>query len=230
MAANVSVVLQPAVHLSYDQKLRPYHRTIAKLASTYAPPGARLLDIGCGIGHLPSAIHDARPDIELTAADLDAICLERTAARVPGIETRVIDLSSPSWADFDDTFDVITLSHVLEHMISPDETIRDVLGLLAPAGHAVIAVPNPSRPDVTLSNIVRRDYANRGHVYAWDPSHWRNFLERIVQCDVVEYSADFVKLFPVRLSDRVPLLATVERAAARIVPWWSFSNIAVVAR
>jgi hypothetical protein len=80
-----------------------------------------------------------------------------------------------------------------------------------------------------VASALRRDYVNRGHAYSWDRSHWMNFLERILGLDVVEYVPDYVPVVPERVRSRWPgPIGRVEGAAARAVPWWTFSNIAVV--
>ena len=65
---------------------------------------------------------------------------------------------------------------------------------------------------------------------AWDRAHWRNFLERILGLEVVCYASDSVPLFPERLRRVAPFLEGAEVALARLVPWLSFSNLAVVRR
>jgi hypothetical protein len=81
---------------------------------------------------------------------------------------------------------------------------------------------------VFFGNLRRRHYVNRGHAYAWDRSHWMNFLEEILGLEVVRYAEDEVKVFSDRLSQRFAPLKSFEIGLARWAPWWSFSNIAVV--
>ena len=56
-----------------------------------------------------------------------------------------------------------------------------------------------------------------------------NFLGNILDLDVAEYGQDEVRLFPARLGKLRPLKA-LEVGVSKLVPWWSFSNIAVVRR
>ena len=215
-----------SVHISYDQQERPYHPLIARLVADHAPQGGSVLDVGCGLGWIVGEIDRLRPDLSITAADVDPHCLDRAVARVPRATALPIDLNG-DWLP-DRRFDAIVLSHVLEHTMRPVDTLREILGHLEPGGVAVVAVPNPARPDVMVKAAMRVHYANRGHVVAWDRSHWQVFLEDVVGVDVVAYASDFVRILPVRLVQRVPVLARLEIALARILPWWSFSNIAVI--
>jgi len=178
-------------HIPYTQGYTYYHRVMAELIQRYTPPGGRVLDVGCGLGHVLELVHRSAPNMELTGADQD-------------------------------------LSHSLEHMLRPADTVLEILELVETGGHLILAVPNPSRPEVLMSNVRRKHYVNRGHVYAWDRSHWINFLERILELDVVEYASDEVRVFPKRWSRRLNLLKGLEFKLSRVLPWWSFSNIAVV--
>jgi 2-polyprenyl-3-methyl-5-hydroxy-6-metoxy-1,4-benzoquinol methylase len=127
-----------------------------------------------------------------------------------------------------DGFDTCIMAHSLEHMLNPADAVRQVLAHMKPKGHLVLAVPNPVRPTVFFGNVRQRHYVNRGHAYAWDRSHWMNFLETILGLDVIEYASDEVKLFSARALRVLPALKQFEVLLSRWVPWWSFSNIAVV--
>jgi len=99
------------------------------------------------------------------------------------------------------------------------------MGLLSPGGILVLAVPNPLRPTVIWRSILRQNYANRGHVCAWDRSHWMNFLENILQLNVLCYSQDYV---PVPFLRKFSLFRPLEELIAQILPWFAYSNIAVI--
>ena len=46
--------------------------------------------------------------------------------------------------------------------------------------------------------------------------------------EVVEYASDEVRIFPARWKKHLLLLEKVNTAATRLLPWWSFSHIAVL--
>jgi len=125
-------------------------------------------------------------------------------------------------------FDLVVMSHVLEHMLDPVAALQSALEVLRPGGHLLLAVPNPVRPSVFLASLLRREYVNRGHVVAWDRAHWINFLERILALEVVRYASDSVPVFPERWKRRIGLLGRCEEWLVGPFPWLSFSNIAVV--
>lgn len=216
------------VPVGKDRPPRPHHRTVARLAAARLSDQGRFLDLGCGLGEISSLVSAAHPEAEVAVADAYQVCLERTAARVGRpVETFLLDE-----ADFDPParipgqFDVVAMSHVIEHLRDPATGLERALAMVKPGGVLVLAAPNPARPEVLLNNLFRRHYVNRGHVCAWDPSHWRNFLERIMGLDVEEYAADAVYLLPGAAGRAIAAVAG--GPLARLAPWWAFSNIAVV--
>jgi 2-polyprenyl-3-methyl-5-hydroxy-6-metoxy-1,4-benzoquinol methylase len=219
---------RPSVHISYAKSYTWYHQVLTGLVLKYTPPGGRILDLGCGFGHLLELVHRSDPGYALTGADAFEACVEGARARVPAARTVLVDETRIDFDVLGKDFQTCVMAHSLEHMLDPVSTLRELMERIVPGGHLVLAVPNPVRPTVFFGNLRRRHYVNEGHVFAWDRSHWMNFLERILGLDVVEYASDEVKLFSARALRVAPFLKKLEIALSRRVPWWSFSNIAVV--
>jgi 2-polyprenyl-3-methyl-5-hydroxy-6-metoxy-1,4-benzoquinol methylase len=216
------------VHIGMANKpqLLPYHKLIAELALKHTKAGQSILDVGCGRGQLASLI-SKQGERHLYVADAYQACLDETAKNA---NVKQAFLISEEAFDIDakitgGPYDLVILSHVLEHLPYPIEAINKVLSLTKPGGVIILAVPNPVRPNILISNIFQRHYVNRGHIHAWDMSHWRNFLENINGLDVIEYAHDFIQIPGCY---RLPVLQQLGEGLAKIVPWWSFSNIAVI--
>jgi SAM-dependent methyltransferase len=97
---------------------------------TVAQPG-RLLDFGCGDGgFLVAAGRHEWDGVGVEMKPDDA-----RAKGVPVVE-RIDEITGQ--------FDAITLWHSLEHMSSPRQSLAELLPLLRPGGHVLIAVPNRS--------------------------------------------------------------------------------------
>ena len=98
-----------------------------------------LCDVGCGSGQAMSEFKLAgydtvgiEPDpAARSLANQFGEVLEGTAEELPA---KVVGMQ----------FDVVLLSHVLEHCIDPGAALRNVKRLLAPGGTAIIEVPNNS--------------------------------------------------------------------------------------
>ena len=107
-------------------------------------PHARVLDLGCGPGYFLTALVLADPSIRERAYgfDLSRVAVEQAARHVPRVSVR--DITAPGFAaDFPDGFfDAVTLLEVVEHLLDPTVTVREVVRLLAPDGVLCCSFPN----------------------------------------------------------------------------------------
>ena len=215
---------RPNVHIPYDQLIQVYHKEIARLVHKYTIDSSEVLDIGCGVGHTLVEVRRLNPNIQLIAADIDNETLRITNERVK-LEHQLKISTVEDLFENEERYDVIIMSHVLEHTLRPLDIVKGLNNMLKPDGVAILAVPNPVRLTVFLGNIFKKHYVNRGHVYSWDRSHWINFLENIAGLNVIEYSQDF---FPLPLLGRFRIFRPLEVFFSKLFPWLSFSNIAVI--
>lgn len=225
MSTNVKSKERQNVHIDYNLMTLPFHTKVAQLVSKYSKSkDSTLLDIGCGAGNTIQVIQEMNPDMQIFASDIDLNCLEITSKRANITEAIHID-------DVEDLFnkgkkfDIVVMSHVLEHVKRPYDTVQGIIDILKPGGFAILAVPNPVRPRVIFGNLFKVHYVNRGHVYAWDRSTWMNFLENIVKADVVEYTQDAL-LLPALW--KVSFLHPFLKFLSKVFPWFSMSHIAVI--
>jgi 2-polyprenyl-3-methyl-5-hydroxy-6-metoxy-1,4-benzoquinol methylase len=99
----------------------------------------RVLELGCGPGHLCAEI--ARHGLEVVGVDLSARKVARARARHPGIDFRQQDiLALPA----DAAHDTVVLAEVLEHV--PVDVggamLAHAWSMVAPGGQLVVSVPN----------------------------------------------------------------------------------------
>ena len=205
----------------------PYHRIISDLAIKYSSGASTILDIGCGIGQIVQLIDNkGKQTREIYIADAYEACLSETKKRIqPKAEYLIDEHNFDITQKISGKFDVVIMSHVLEHMLNPVQAVKDALSLVKDGGHLILAVPNPARPNVLISNLSKTHYVNRGHVVAWDMSHWINFLENILKLNVVEYKNDYIQI---KGCNSVPIIMKLGETLGRFFPWWCFSNIAVI--
>jgi 2-polyprenyl-3-methyl-5-hydroxy-6-metoxy-1,4-benzoquinol methylase len=108
--------------------LRWKHQLINKLQEK-----SDLLDFGCGTGEFMQ--HMKKNGWRVTGLEPNEAA--RTKAQANSLTTIYA-----SEKEIDKSFDVITLWHVLEHLIEPDKTIALLKNKLNPGGVLIIAVPN----------------------------------------------------------------------------------------
>jgi len=131
-AAVKRAVLGPALHLLPIAA----DNLDMRILFLRARPGGRLLDVGCGNGSTLVTMRQMGWQGEGVDADPAAV----EATRSHGIEARVGTLESQHYAD--DSFDAVTMSHLIEHVADPVALVRECRRILRPGGHLAIATPN----------------------------------------------------------------------------------------
>lgn len=102
-----------------------------------AQPGERILEVGCGAGHILASL----PAGELYGIDLSTSMVTKAQARLgTRADIRKGDALALPYAD--NSFDKIICSEVLEHVPEPGTALREIARVLKPGGIAVVTVPN----------------------------------------------------------------------------------------
>jgi SAM-dependent methyltransferase len=114
---------------------------VAADVARLAPPGGRVLDVGCGPGRL--AIPLARHGLDVTGLDLDPAMIERArinAGRALGDDRRptfvVGDAASLAFPD--GSFDLVVSTMSMHHWEDPIAGLREIARVLRPGGRALI--------------------------------------------------------------------------------------------
>lgn len=127
-----------------------------------------LLDYGCGTGSFLATVSKRRHP----AAGIEPAPEARSQVS-PDIPT------APSLAQLPHTqFDVITLWHVLEHVHSPGDTLRQLLATLTDRGVLFIAVPNRNSHDAAHYGPYWAAYDVPRHLWHFTPESMATFLQR----------------------------------------------------
>ena len=104
-----------------------------------APPGGRLLDLGCDDGMRTLRYATASRAAEIHGVDLDPD--SASAARARGIAVVEADLNHP--LPFSDgMFDTIVSNQVIEHLADTDTFVAEIERVLRPCGFAVVSTEN----------------------------------------------------------------------------------------
>ena len=220
-----------SIHISYEYQNRDrLHQLYLKLIAYAAKESIKaksqfhLLDLGCGRGDFLKTLLEE--GYCATGLDFDHRCAEM-ANNFGNVKVgRIEDVDTIFRKE---RFDMVVLSHVLEHLKNPADAIEKVKSLKPT--WLLIAVPNPLRPKVLMKyNFFSRDYSNKGHYYSWDRSHFTNFLTRYCGLEIVKFCIDEVYLIPSRwLRKFLKLFSILDILELivfpRILPYFSSSLI-----
>jgi len=105
--------------------------------SRYFQPGGRALDVGCGGGEWLYLLKRTGIPVIGIETDPQYAGFARNMLGLDVQEASVCEASFPA-----ESFSLITLFHVLEHLRDPVEALRQCLGWLRSGGHLVVEVPN----------------------------------------------------------------------------------------
>ncbi|MEO0108628.1 MAG: bifunctional glycosyltransferase/class I SAM-dependent methyltransferase [candidate division WOR-3 bacterium] len=179
--AVIQYRLQQAGFRSYPKYAldRPYgakqspassHR---KIAQAIKGRDLKILDLGCGQGHIADLI--TNPGTQITGIDLvDSPGRSPRVSRFIGQDLeREPDLTGLG------QFDYVLLADILEHVRNPLELLRASRTVLKPGGAAIVCVPNVAHWSVRLSLLFGRfNYRPRGIM---DETHVRFYTKSAIR-------------------------------------------------
>jgi SAM-dependent methyltransferase len=150
------------------------NRFYAILARRHGKPGARLLEIGSGLGHLAGQLENT---FETVATDVNLWAL-RQSQEVTRHTSHVT--SSAEELPFDDgAFGVVIIKHVVEHLPHPECAIAEIGRVTAPGGTLILSTPN-------LSSLLKPwkggkwiGYQDPTHISLMPPAEWLDMIRNV---------------------------------------------------
>lgn len=113
-------------------------RLVARLLDTiHLPATGRALDVGCGNGGFLRALTEQRPRWTLAGTELD----ERNRAAVTAIPRVEAFHATADPGVISGVYDLVSLIHVLEHIVDPAAFLDRLRPRLGEGGHLLIQVP-----------------------------------------------------------------------------------------
>lgn len=202
---------------------RGAYYSIASAIQRFAPKGARILDFGAGpadktailqlLGYRCTAIDDFQNPIHFTGEFRSM--LKDLASRT-GMEVLELDGALPFEPD---SFDVVMLNDVLEHLHDPPrELLNDLVNLLREDGLLLVTVPNAVNLRKRFDVIRGRTNHPRFDTYYWYPGPWRGHVREYTRRDL-ELLAHYLDLEVLELTGchhMLHVLGSVQRAIYRI--------------
>jgi 2-polyprenyl-3-methyl-5-hydroxy-6-metoxy-1,4-benzoquinol methylase len=127
----------------------------------------KVLEIGCGEGHVVQIVKDMFPECHYTAIDIDSNLLG-LAKEKGADDTFLSTIESVRFPYDDDSFDLVLMVEILEHLESPLDGLLEANRLCA--SHIIASVPN--EPLWRILNMLRLKYMGSlgntpGHINHW---------------------------------------------------------------
>ena len=150
------------------------NRYYAKLIRKNQPPVGRVLEIGCGLGHLLGWLVD---HYDIYGTDINPLALYEASKNIP--EGKFLLLSAEDLGVFpDQTFHVVISKHVVEHLSDPECAIAEISRVLAPGGLLLLATPNTASIARSVKKSDWIGYQDPTHISLWSPDKWIDSLKK----------------------------------------------------
>jgi SAM-dependent methyltransferase len=162
----------------YAAQRKLFDHRLARLEAMRGGRKGRVLDVGCGTGKFLEAA--LARGWEVTGLEFRE---ETAAALKQKIPADIRAGSFPEASPFEpQSFDVVHLNHVLEHLCDPVGAITEIFRLLRPGGLFYCEVPRQSNIQTVLSNILNKGDLGAvylpEHLYLFDKTSLTTLLQQ----------------------------------------------------
>ena len=148
------------------------NRFYALLARRHAPRNGRVLEVGCGLGHLLVWLVDR---YQVYGTDINAWALRQARQNVKGGHFTLISAEDLG-AFSDGAFQIVIAKHVLEHLPHPGRAVAEMSRVLAPGGILLAATPNLDSAMRAVKKERWIGYKDPTHISLKPPSEWLSLL------------------------------------------------------
>ena len=144
------------------------NRYYALLARRNGPPQGRLLEIGCGLGHLLGLLADR---YQVFGSDINPWALSQARHNVP--QGHFLLLSADELYGFPDAiFNIVIAKHVVEHLHHPEQAIAEMSRVLTVGGLLILSTPNLDSPMRQRKKEHWIGYKDPTHINLRPPDDW----------------------------------------------------------
>jgi 2-polyprenyl-3-methyl-5-hydroxy-6-metoxy-1,4-benzoquinol methylase len=148
------------------------NRFIATLARRYGTRGARLLEVGSGMGHLVAQLEDT---FETVGLDLNHWAVKESKSVV---NKSSLQTASAQELPFEDgVFNVVIIKHIVEHLPNPEKAINEIGRVTAKGGYLILATPNLGSLLKPWKGEKWIGYQDPTHISLKQPQEWLALIQ-----------------------------------------------------
>ncbi len=148
------------------------NRFNAMLARRYGRRGARLLEIGSGLGHLVGQLEDTFEtygmDVNQWAVNQSKEVIQKTHLQVASAQELPFSTHS---------FNVIIIKHIVEHLPDPQKAIREIGRVTEKGGTLILATPNLDSLLKPWKGEKWIGYQDPTHISLKRPAEWLTWIQ-----------------------------------------------------
>ncbi len=172
--------------------------------------GARILDVGCGIGTYVRRFRAFSEDVH--GVDVEPERVEEASRELPNIQ--VAPGEALPFAD--DVFDLVFLNEVIEHVDDDRRSIAEAVRVTRPGGHVVVFAPNRLYPFETHGAYIRGRY-RFGNIplVNWLPNRLRDRFAPHVRAYTMRSIRRLYRGLPVRIVHHRVIYPGFDKLSAR---------------
>jgi SAM-dependent methyltransferase len=148
------------------------NRYYALLVRRNGASHGRVLEIGCGLGHLLGWLADR---YQVFGSDINPWALSQARRNVP--QGHFLLLSGDELGAFPDAvFNIVIAKHVVEHLCHPEQAIAEMSRVLTKGGLLLLATPNLDSPMRKRKKGNWIGYKDPTHISLKPPEEWLTAL------------------------------------------------------
>jgi SAM-dependent methyltransferase len=148
------------------------NRFYARLALRHGPQQGRVLEVGCGMGHLLGWLAER---YQVFGIDVNEWALRQAYQNVPKGSFAL--LSAEALTAFpDEAFQIVIAKHVVEHLPEPRRAIAELARVMGQGGLLILATPNLDSLMRPLKKACWVGYKDPTHISLKPPAEWLALL------------------------------------------------------
>jgi len=153
-------------------------RSATELISQYLKKdNLQILDVGAGYGHILHNLGQRYPNSTRLAIEFSEVCVKHLKSLGVQTFTQPAEKILPEMKEH---FDLVVISHVLEHVLNPREVIQLIHSSLAPGGILYVEVPNiPPESLLKYPDQVWAPRFDEPHISFFSVSTLRSLFESV---------------------------------------------------